>query len=43
MVYRRYHRFIPNLRGRDVLNAARELAGEGLWSLETTKGLRVFP
>lgn len=30
MVYRRYHRFIPNLRGRDGMNAARELAGEGL-------------
>jgi integrase len=30
MVYRRYHRFIPNLRGRDGLNAARGLADEGL-------------
>jgi len=28
--YRRYHRFIPNLRGRDGLNAARGLAEEGL-------------
>jgi len=30
MVYRRYHRFIPNLRGRDGVNAARGLATEGL-------------
>lgn len=30
MVYRRYHRFIPNLRGRDGANAARGLAEEGL-------------
>ena len=30
MVYRRYHRFIPNLRGRDGANAARGLAQEGL-------------
>ena len=30
MVYRRYHCFIPNLRGRDGLNAARRLAEEGL-------------
>lgn len=30
MVYRRYHRFIPNLRGRDGTNAARGLAEEGL-------------
>ena len=30
MVYRRYHRFIPNLRGRDGVNAARGLASEGL-------------
>jgi hypothetical protein len=30
MVYRRYHRFIPNLRGRDGPNAARGLAQEGL-------------
>jgi integrase len=30
MVYRRYHRFIPNLRGRDGMNATRGLAGEGL-------------
>jgi integrase len=29
MVYRRYHRFIPNLRGRDGANAARGLAIEG--------------
>jgi integrase len=29
MVYRRYHRFIPNLRGRDGVNAARGLALEG--------------
>ena len=30
MVYRRYHKFIPNLRGRDGAHAARWLAGEGL-------------
>jgi integrase len=30
MVYRRYHRFIPNLRGRDGANAARGLSIEGL-------------
>jgi integrase len=30
MVYRRYHRFIPNLRGRDGVNAAKSLATEGL-------------
>jgi integrase len=30
MVYRRYHRFIPNLRGRDGANAASGLALEGL-------------
>jgi integrase len=30
MVYRRYHRFIPNLRGRDGANAVRGLAQEGL-------------
>jgi integrase len=30
MVYRRYHRFIPNLRGRDGANAAKGLAIEGL-------------
>jgi hypothetical protein len=29
MVYRRYHRFIPNLRGRDGANAATGLAIEG--------------
>src|SRR5258705_13731919 len=30
MVYRRYHRFIPNLRGRDGALAAKGLADEGL-------------
>ena len=30
MVYRRYHKFIPNLRGRDGAHAARWLADEGL-------------
>ena len=30
MVYRRYHRFIPNLRGRDGALAAKKLADEGL-------------
>jgi integrase len=30
MVYRRYHRFIPNLRGRDGANATKGLALEGL-------------
>jgi integrase len=30
MVYRRYHRFIPNLRGRDGGNATKGLAQEGL-------------
>ena len=30
MVYRRYHKFIPNLRGRDGAHAARWLATEGL-------------
>ena len=30
MVYRRYHKFIPNLRGRDGAHAARWLANEGL-------------
>ena len=30
MVYRRYHRFIPNLRGRDGALAAKGLAHEGL-------------
>ena len=42
MAYRRYHRFIPNLRGRDGANAARGLALEGFlrtatvtrWSLD---------
>ena len=35
MVYRRYHRFIPNLRGRDGALAAKGLADEGLlWSLD---------
>ena len=30
MVYCRYHRFIPNLRGRDGALAAKGLADEGL-------------
>jgi integrase len=30
MVYRRYHRLIPNLRGRDGALAAKGLADEGL-------------
>lgn len=30
MVYRRYHKFIPNLRGRDGAHAARWLADQGL-------------
>jgi hypothetical protein len=30
MVYRRYHKFSPNLRGRDGAHAARWLATEGL-------------
>ena len=30
MVYRRYHRFIPNLRGRDGALAGKRLADEGL-------------
>jgi integrase len=30
MVYRRYHKFIPNLRGRDGAHAARWLSTEGL-------------
>jgi integrase len=29
MVYRRYHKFIPNLRGSDGAHAARWLATEG--------------
>jgi hypothetical protein len=32
MVYRRYHRFIPNLRGRDGINATRGLATGGVLS-----------
>jgi hypothetical protein len=38
MVYRRYRRFIPNLRGQDGALAAKGLAHEGLrgqpWSLD---------
>jgi hypothetical protein len=30
IVYRRYHMFIPNLRGCEEAHAARWLAGEGL-------------
>ncbi|HVG80412.1 MAG TPA: hypothetical protein VNF03_19860 [Patescibacteria group bacterium] len=30
LVYRRYHKFIPKLRGRDGAHAARWLAAEGL-------------
>jgi hypothetical protein len=47
LVYRRYHRFIPNLRSKRGSGAGGRGAvsrpGVTRWSLETPKGLRVSP